>query len=86
MKSFVDNVAIHAIENCLFAEIGNLFSPASVLQMGEDLISVVAAETEQNQALRLQMQRETNVLERGLDLCKMHMDHKSLSMLPSTLY
>lgn len=83
MKSFIDSVAIHAIEYCLVAEMSSLFSPSSVLQMEEDLLSTIAAETQQNQTLREQMQRETEVLEKGLSLCRMHMDRKALSMLLS---
>ena len=81
MKSFIDGVAIHTIEYCLVAEMSNLFSPSSVLQMEEDLVSTIAAETQQNQTSREQTQRETEVLEKGLSICRMHMDRKTLSML-----
>lgn len=84
MKSFVDGVAIHSIEICLVAEISKLFSPSSVLQMEEDLVSAIAAETRQNKSLREQMQGETEALEKGLSLCRMHMDRKTFSMLLSS--
>lgn len=54
--------------------------------MEEALICTVAVKSQQNQNLREQMQRETQVLEKGHSLCRMHMNRKALSMLFSFHY
>ena len=79
MKSVIDNVAIHAIECCLVAGISDLFSPSYVLQMDQELVRGIAAESHQNQALREQTQRKMVVLGAGLDICRVHANRKSLS-------
>ncbi|KAL9128773.1 MAG: hypothetical protein Q9217_002622 [Psora testacea] len=81
MKSVIDNVAVHAIECCLIVGISDLLSPSSVLQMNQELLCGIAAETHQNQALREQTQRKLAVLQAGLEICRSHADRKSLSML-----
>lgn len=54
MKSVIDNVAIHAIEYCLIAGTSDLLSPSHVLQMDQELVRRIVAESHQNQALREQ--------------------------------
>ena len=65
MKLLVDNVAVQAIEACLMTHLPNIISPASVLQMDDDTVSRIAAEPEENQALREQLTRKLAVL-RGM--------------------
>ena len=79
MKSVSDNVAIHAIECCLIAGTSDLLSPSHVLQMDQELVRGIAAESHQNQALREQTQRKMVVLQAGLDICRVHANRKSLS-------
>ena len=79
MKSVIDNVAIHAIEYCLIAGISDLLSPSHVLQMDQELVRGIAAETNHNQALREQTQQRMVVLQAGLDICRVHANRQSLS-------
>ena len=79
MKSVIDNVAIHPIECCLVANISDLLSPSYVLQMDQELVRGIAAESDQNRSLRDQTQRKLVVLEAGLEICKLHANRKSLS-------
>ena len=79
MKSVIDNVAIHAIECCLVAGISDLLSPSYILQMDQQLVSGIAAESHQNQSLREQTQRKMVVLQAGLDICRVHANRQSLS-------
>ena len=79
MKSVIDNVAIHAIECCLVAGISDLLSPSYILQMDEQLVSGIAAESHHNQSLREQTQRKMFVLQAGLDICRVHANRQSLS-------
>ena len=79
MKVVVDNVAIYAIECCLVNAVSTLFTPSSVLQMDRELVSSIAAESQHNQSLREQTERKIEVLQAGLDICKVHANRKSPS-------
>lgn len=52
MKVLVDNVAVQAIEACLMTHLQDIISPASVMQMKDETISRIAAESEESQELR----------------------------------
>ena len=80
MKTMVDNIAVYAIEETLLTDISKLFPPSFVLQMDEGLVKTIAAESEHSQALREQTQKKLEVLEKGLSVCRVHVDRKSLSM------
>jgi len=79
MKLVVDNVAIHAIECCLISGISDLLSPLHILQMNQGLVCEIAAESDQNQAIREQTQRKMAALQAGLGICRVHADRQSLS-------
>ena len=46
MKSFIDNVAVLVIENCLIDSVTDIFSPDIVSSMNDDLLERLAAESE----------------------------------------
>lgn len=48
MKSLIENFAIHVVEALLVGRLGELLSPARVLQVKPDLISKIAAESFEN--------------------------------------
>ena len=58
MKLLIDNVAVQAIEACLMNPLPNVISPTSIMKMNEDTVSRIAAEPEENQALREQLSRK----------------------------
>ena len=80
MKTMVDNVTVYAIEETLLTGISELFPPSFVLQMEEALVKTIAAESEHSQALREQTRKKLEVLEKGLGICRVHVDRKSLSV------
>ena len=82
MKSVIDNVVIHAIECCLIANISDLFSPSSVLQMDRELVHGIAAESHQSQVFREQTERKIIVLQAGLDICKVHANRQLSGLIP----
>ena len=84
MKVVIDDVAIYAIECCLINSISTLFTPSSILQMDQELVSNIAAESQHSQALREQVERKIEVLQVGLDVCKVHANRKPLGEVPST--
>lgn len=54
MKTFVDNVAVFAIEYCLLSDLSSIFSPSFVLQMDQQLVSEIASESQSDRLLREQ--------------------------------
>ena len=72
MKSAVDNIAIQAIEDVLIADLGNLLSPSLVMQMEQELVHAIAAESQESQDRRLQLSRTLDILQSGLTICKRH--------------
>ena len=72
MKTFVDNVAIQAIEAPIVNNLADVFNPLAVEQMTSDLISKIAAESQENQTQREILERKVHILEEGLNTCKRH--------------
>lgn len=70
MKSLIDNVAIQVVEAILLRKLGELLSPALVLQMKPDLISKMAAESLDNRFQREHLFRKLMVLQAGIETCK----------------
>jgi hypothetical protein len=70
MKSLIDNVAIQVVEAILVGNLGELLSPALVLQMKPDLISNMAAESSENRFQREHLSRKLIVLQAGIETCK----------------
>ena len=79
MKTFVDNVAVFAIERCLLSDLGAVFAPYFVLQMNPQLVSRIASESQLDRHLREENEKRLLVLQAGLDICNAHMERKSSS-------
>lgn len=65
--TFVENVAILAIENCLLSPLEDLFSSQTVVGMDDDQIQKVAAEPSETQKERTRLNEELDKLRRGRD-------------------
>ena len=72
LKTFVDNVSIQVIEGLLIRNIWSVFAPSDIGQMSPSVISKIAAESTESQALRQQLNRKLQTLERGLEICQRH--------------
>jgi len=81
MKSVVDSIAIQAVETQLVGKLGDLLSPARIIQMKPDLVSKIAAESSDNQLQREQLTRKLVVLQTRLDRCKKHVGRPMTSQL-----
>lgn len=81
MKTFVDNVAVFAVESCLLSDLSGVFSPSSALQMDQQTICQIASESQSDHLLREQNQKRRLVLEVGLDICNAHVERRQLSNL-----
>jgi len=75
LKTFVDNVAVQVVEGLLIGDLWSIFSPSDVGQMVPGLISKIAAESPESQALRQQLDRKLQTLKKGMEICQRHSKH-----------
>lgn len=79
MKTVVDNIATQAVEAQLVGKLGDLLSPARIMQMKPDMVSKIATETLDSRLRREQLTRKLVVLQAGLDRCKKHVGRTTSS-------
>ncbi|KAM0134335.1 hypothetical protein ACHAO1_005730 [Botrytis cinerea] len=72
MKTFVDNVSIQVIEASIVDNLADIFNPLAVAQMTSELVSQIAAESQENQTQRERLEKKIHILEEGLKTCKWH--------------
>lgn len=72
MKTFIDNLAVYAIECALLSNVSDLFTPSSVYQMSEKMIKRISTESPYNVALREETSHSLEVLQNGLAICRAH--------------
>ncbi len=70
MERFVDDVAVEVIEVGLLSGLADILSPLGVYKMTPDLVSVIAGESEDYQAVRERLARQLEVLSKGAETCK----------------
>jgi GTPase SAR1 family protein len=78
LKTFVDNVSIQVVEDLLIGDLWSIFSPSDVGQMTPSLISKIAAESPESQALRQQLDRKLKTLRKGMEICQRHSTHSAI--------
>jgi hypothetical protein len=66
------------VEGLLIGDVWSIFSPSDVGQMTPSLISKIAAESPESQALRQQLDRKLRTLKRGMEICKRHSTHSAI--------
>lgn len=72
MKTFVDNVAVQVIEASIVNHLADVFNPLEVAKMTSELVSNIAAESQENQTRREQLERKIHILTEGMNTCKRH--------------
>lgn len=70
MRTFIDNVALLAVEECLIAELPGVFNPRKVADMSDDDLARLAAESQEIVSERDEYTRRLNALQMGLATCK----------------
>lgn len=70
MKTIIDNIATQTVETQLVQKLGDLLSPARIIQMKPDLVGRIAAESSDNRSRREQLTRKLVILQDGLKSCK----------------
>jgi hypothetical protein len=63
---FVSNVASLAVEQCLLADLANVFSPATIRDMSPDKIALIASESNETLQERGRLKDRVEVLRKGL--------------------
>ena len=77
LKTFVDNIAVRVVEAFLIGEIWDIFAPSHVAQMPDELVTSLAAESPESRALRQQLQRKRDTLQKGLEICQKYSSHRA---------
>ncbi|TGO89303.1 hypothetical protein BPOR_0115g00080 [Botrytis porri] len=72
VKTFVDNVSVQIIEASIVDSLADIFSPLAVAQMTSELVSQIAAESQENQTQRERLEKKIHILEEDLKICKWH--------------
>ncbi|KAL4861089.1 hypothetical protein BDV12DRAFT_208372 [Aspergillus spectabilis] len=70
LKQFVDDIANEVVKAKLVFALSSILSPVAVFDMPAKLITRIAGESEENQALREQLNKKLQVLKTGSEICK----------------
>ncbi|RAL04044.1 uncharacterized protein BO80DRAFT_348563 [Aspergillus ibericus CBS 121593] len=70
LKRFIDDVAVEAVEVELVQSLASLLTPTKVFEMPSGLVSRIAGESEENRALREQLNKKLQILGKGLRTCR----------------
>ena len=63
----------------MIGDIWSIFSPSQVGEMAPSLISKIAAESPESQALRQQLERKLQTLQKGMEICQRHSTHTAMT-------
>ncbi|GAP92225.1 putative dynamin family protein [Rosellinia necatrix] len=70
LKRIIDDVAIEVIERKLMTTLSTIFSPLSVFEMEDGLVSSIAGESQESRAKRAKLENQVGVLMKGSETCK----------------
>ncbi|KAI1483206.1 dynamin family protein [Daldinia eschscholtzii] len=76
LKRFIDSVATEVIEQKLLAALSNILSPVAVFSMSPELVERIAGESQESRAMREELTKKIDVLQKGSDTCKRFIDSK----------
>ncbi|PGH11844.1 hypothetical protein AJ79_04641 [Helicocarpus griseus UAMH5409] len=82
LKTFIDNVTTQVVERDLIGDLWTIFTPTDVGKMPAQLISEIAAESDEAVGRRQQLGRKLHTLRKGLEICRRHETHITLSSSP----
>ncbi|GLA75056.1 hypothetical protein AtubIFM55763_006317 [Aspergillus tubingensis] len=80
LKRFIDDVAVEVVEVKLVQSLSDIFTPLKVFEMPAELVSRIAGESDENRALRQQLSRKLQVLDRGLWTCRQFVSGRGIGM------
>lgn len=73
MPTFIDNVAVLAVEMCLVEGLEEIFSPSTVSDMGEETLGQLASEPANVQRERSILSETRDRLLTALEICEPHL-------------
>ena len=81
MKLFIDNVPNLVTEVAIISPLPTFFQPKDVLEMTDQEISAITAESKENKARRDELSSQLVVLKDGAKTCKEYATYQSACML-----
>lgn len=72
MKLFIDNVPNLVVRTVIVSQLTSMFCPKSVFAMEPDLVTKIAAESEDKKLRRQEISEKLKALEAGSTLCKQY--------------
>lgn len=72
MKLFIDNVPNLVVRTVIASQLTSMFCPKSVFAMEPDLVTKIAAESEDKKLRRQEISEKLKALEAGNILCKQY--------------
>jgi GTPase SAR1 family protein len=70
LKRFIDDIAVEVVERRLVAPLSDLLSPVTVFEMTPEMVTSIAGETKEYRTSRDQLNKQLQILIKGLDTCK----------------
>jgi hypothetical protein len=70
LQRFIDDVSVEVVETCLIKQLEQVFNTLEVVKMSKEKISQIAGETERSKRIRDDLQKQLDVLTKGMDICK----------------
>ncbi|KAI1479949.1 P-loop containing nucleoside triphosphate hydrolase protein, partial [Daldinia eschscholtzii] len=80
LRTFVDNVVVLAVENCLIRDLPSILTTAKIHEMEDNELERLASESPEVQIERKELQSEYEALEKGLQICNKFKQRKTTSM------
>ncbi|KAI9698322.1 MAG: hypothetical protein M1820_007484 [Bogoriella megaspora] len=92
LGTFIDNVASLVVESCFIDGLSTLLAVSAIQNMEDESLDRLAAESEEIQSERQQLEKKLEITKRGLEICTSHIVYapnststaRSRSPLPST--
>lgn len=73
-------MAVETIEHKFTQALAAILSPVKVFEMPSELVTRIAGESEENRALREQLNKKLQVLTNGLVTCRQFVGNRSVGM------
>jgi hypothetical protein len=85
VRTFVDNIAILAVEMTLISRLDEIFTPSDITFMETEMLDLLASEAEINQRKRVELTESKANLEKALRLCRSYAAQTPLGMFSTPL-
>jgi hypothetical protein len=72
MRTFIDNVANLAVEQCLIDGLTDIFTAAKVAEMDDEQLGQLASESDVTTEDRLKLVKRVTKLQKALKICKVN--------------